>query len=80
MKNLEICRTKINELDNKIIELLKERFVVVKEVKDYKHFNNLPVYDKAREDSHIKELQKLSDDLLKKDMIEEIFLKIMDQI
>ena len=46
---LEDARQKINEIDNKIIELIVQRFKLVKEVAFNKFKNNLPLKDVARE-------------------------------
>ena len=49
MKDLNSLRNKIDKIDNEIIDLLNDRFDVVKEIGEYKKENNIPVEDKARE-------------------------------
>jgi monofunctional chorismate mutase len=49
MEDLSVIREKINELDNKIIELWKERMDLCLSVAQYKKENNLPILDEKRE-------------------------------
>ncbi len=49
MENLSQIREKINELDNQIIDLWKERMETCLSVAQYKKENNLPVLDSKRE-------------------------------
>lgn len=49
MEDLSIIREKINEIDNKIVELWKERMETCLSVAQYKKENNLPVLDAKRE-------------------------------
>ena len=49
MKNLKECRNKIDEIDNKIVELFKERMKIIKDVSLFKKANNLPIFDPQRE-------------------------------
>lgn len=49
MEDLSVIREKINEIDNKIVELWKERMETCLSVAQYKKENNLPVLDAKRE-------------------------------
>lgn len=49
MEDLSVIREKINEIDNKIVELWKERMETCLAVAQYKKENNLPVLDAKRE-------------------------------
>lgn len=49
MEDLSTIREKINEIDNKIVELWKERMETCLAVAQYKKENNLPVLDAKRE-------------------------------
>lgn len=49
MQDLSAIRDKINEIDNKIVELWKERMEIALCVARYKKENNLPVLDEKRE-------------------------------
>jgi len=78
MSNLDNIRLEIDRVNNEILELLKERFELVKQVGDYKKKHNLDIYVKSRED---KILKKLSDgrDNIPKESVEKIFLTIMEE-
>lgn len=49
MKNKTFNRNQINDIDNKIMELLNERFNIVKQIGFSKKLNNEPITDKNRE-------------------------------
>ena len=49
MKDLSTLRENINDIDNKIIKLWKERMELSLEIAEYKKENNLPVLDSKRE-------------------------------
>lgn len=49
-------RKQIDEIDIKMMELFKQRMKVVKQIKQYKEKNNLPIYDKKREEQLIQSL------------------------
>ncbi len=43
-------RTEINILDDKIVDLLKQRLSLVHQVREVKHIEGLPFHNSARED------------------------------
>lgn len=49
MKNLNLLREQIDEVDNRILTAVAERMELVKEVGEYKKENSLPVIDPERE-------------------------------
>jgi len=49
MSGLKDLRDKIDNIDDKIIALLKERFAVVKDVGEYKKLHGLEVLNQGRE-------------------------------
>lgn len=53
MKDLDYCRKRIDEIDKKLIELFEERMNIVLDVARYKKANNLPIFNKQREDEVI---------------------------
>ncbi len=67
IENLNNCRKKIDEIDTKIIELLKEREDIVKEIALCKVKEKLPVHHPEREeeiynrpkDKYIKDIYKI---------------------
>lgn len=55
------CRDRIDEIDKKLMELFQERMNVVVEVAKYKKENNLPIFNKEREDEVVKKnVQRLT--------------------
>ena len=53
-------RKQINQIDQKIVELLGRRMNLVKEVAKFKKAENLPVKDSGREDELRKNLKALA--------------------
>ena len=67
MDKLIECRNKIDEIDNKIIELFEKRMDVVKDVVAYKLENNMQVTDSSREAAMLeKNLKKIKNEEYKK--------------
>jgi monofunctional chorismate mutase len=67
MNKLEEARIKIDEIDQKIIELFEQRMTVVKDVIEYKIENDLPVLDSNREAAMLeKNLKRISNEEYKK--------------
>ncbi len=64
MNDLSIIREKINEIDNKIIELWKERMETCLSVAKYKKENELPVFDEEREKELLDRIGNLAGDEL----------------
>lgn len=50
MSELELQRKKIEECDKKMAELFEERMEIAKKIGKIKKEQNLPIYDKERED------------------------------
>ncbi|MGL4451760.1 MAG: chorismate mutase [Sarcina sp.] len=66
MKDLDYCRNRIDEIDKKLIELFEERMNIVVDVARYKEANNLPIFNKKREDEVIaKNVARVKDEDLK---------------
>ncbi len=49
MIELNLLRKKIDEIDDKLLILLKERLAVSKKIGEIKKKNNMPIYDPVRE-------------------------------
>ena len=49
MIELNLLRKKIDEIDDKLLILLKERLEVSKKLGEIKKKNNMPIYDPVRE-------------------------------
>lgn len=70
MNSLNAARIKINKIDEKMIELFKERMTAVLEVLKYKKEHKMPVFDENRE----LELIKKNVDLLNDESLKEYYL------
>lgn len=53
-------RKKIDKIDIKISKQLSKRYEIVTKIAQIKQNNKLPVYNKAREEEHIKDILKKS--------------------
>lgn len=72
-------REQINALDQQIMQLLVKRFLIVKEIGQYKKQHNLPILDKTREQkiySKIEDVYLLEDN---RDYLKKIYTEIMSQ-
>lgn len=49
MQDLVKARTRIDELDKKLVDIFKLRFSLLQEIAIYKKKENLPIYDELRE-------------------------------
>jgi len=79
MKTLDDCRNAIDNIDNKILELLNERMGVVERVGEIKNVAGTAIYRPEREKAIINRLSKLNNEskgLLNESAIEAIFLEI----
>ena len=76
MEKLEELRLRINDVDEKIVLLLKERFDIAKEIGEIKKNLGLSVENKGREEEVVKKVRDmLPGDL--KDLAEEIYRTII---
>ncbi len=76
-KNLEVLREKIDQIDDKLLELIQERFEIVNEVRKYKEENNILILDKDREKQIISRITNNYEGVMSKEEVTEIFKKIM---
>ena len=75
--NLEECRTRIDQIDEKILELYLERMNTVIEVAKYKKERNLPVLHPKREQEIIvKQRSKAPEEL--KQYVEALYQTLME--
>ncbi len=75
--DLKECRTKIDEIDREIVELLEKRMEVVEQVSQYKIQKGLPVFDAGREEAKLVEIAKISS-VDKAPYNKKVFTKIME--
>lgn len=64
MEDLSTIREKINEIDNKIIDLWKDRMEMCLSVAQHKKENNLPILDEKREKELLDRIGSLAGDEL----------------
>lgn len=77
MVDISDFRKEINEIDDKLLELLQRRFDVAKKVGKYKLEKGLPVLDKQRENDIINSIAEKSN--FSKDFIEKFFNAIFEE-
>lgn len=61
MNTLENLREQIDEVDNKLLQLLQERIAIMKQVGDAKKELQKPIRDAQREEQKLTELTKQAD-------------------
>ena len=79
MSNQELIelRENINEIDKKLIDLIKERMDTSVKIGKYKSENNLSILNNNREKEVIENLKKYNDNKLDNKFIERVWLQIM---
>mgnify|MGYP006142549143 CR=1 FL=1 len=75
-KRILNLREQIDNIDAKIISLLKSRMDVSKKVGELKAALCIPVEDKSREDEIIQRLGELADENLKEEQLIRIFMAV----
>lgn len=75
--DLSESRQKLDVIDRQIVELMKQRLEISKDVAEYKIANNKAVYDKAREEEKLKTLCACVEDDFGKRCVDELFKQIM---
>ena len=74
-------REKIDEIDERLLDLLAERFALTHEVGVLKAEQNLTSFDATREAEKLARLTDLSEQRnLNPDLVEELFQRIMQQV
>ena len=79
MSNQELIelRESINEIDKKLIDLIKERMEISVKIGKYKSVNNLSILNNNREKEVIENLKNYNDNKLDNKFIERVWLQIM---
>lgn len=77
MIDLLESRNKLDVIDKQIVELMKQRLEISKDVAEYKIQNNKPVFDKTREEQKLETLCALVEDGFGKRCTDELFKQIM---
>jgi len=77
-QDIDIIRKKLDEIDEKIVELIIERFSHIPEISAYKQEHNLPIQNKEREREVLETKAALvKNKEIPKEMIEQLFEIIM---
>lgn len=76
--DLSEIRKRIDEIDEKLIELYRERMALSVEVADFKEKNNLPVFDKKREEEKLLKIKNLSQNEFEEEGLLNLFSILMD--
>ena len=76
---LNALRDQINAIDEKLVQLLEQRFAIVKEVGVVKQAAKLPIRDEKREQAGLNRLKAKVDDKGLQPVIQAIFQTIMDE-
>lgn len=74
---MEQYREIIDDLDNKIMELLVNRLLIVKDIGLYKKQNNIPVFDVKREQLIFDKIDKKYDNKDSNQFLKTIYAKMM---
>lgn len=77
MIDLLESRKKIDEVDQKIVELFEARMKLAVDIADYKRSVGKPIFDAEREEEKLKELKALTDNEFNKKAIADLFKQIM---
>ena len=79
MSNQELIelRESINEIDKKLIDLIKERMEISVKIGKYKSEDNLSILNNNREKEVIENLKNYNDNKLDNKFIERVWLQIM---
>jgi monofunctional chorismate mutase len=77
---LDDFRERINEIDQKIIEILSQRASVIQELAEYKKQHKIPIIDIKREKEVLENVRIISlKNKLNPDSVEKIFSEILQE-
>ena len=77
---LSQCRTRIDAIDVRLVELLNERTVIVEDIGRAKEATDLPVYEPKREDDVYRNILGSNHGPLPPDALRRIFERIIDEM
>lgn len=79
MAELEQLRNQINQVDERLVALLKQRFEIVEAVARTKQASGVPVFDPTRERAVLKRVVDLVANEDYQPAVAQVFTTIMDQ-
>ncbi len=59
---LKVSRSRIDEIDNELLDLITQRTSLAKNIALAKDYLGMPIYDKSREDAVHEKIRKFSDE------------------
>lgn len=77
--NIDDWRTRIDEIDQKLLELLNERSQCAIEIAKIKRTLSMPVFDPARERTVIHNVQSRNSGPLDNDGLQRLFERVIDE-
>ena len=77
MVDLQESRRKIDEVDQKLLELFEYRMELSSEIADYKRSTGKPIYDPSREEEKLDSLKALTKNELHETAVTDLFTQIM---
>ena len=70
---LEESRKRIDEIDNALFDLISERTSLARDIASSKHYLDIPIYDKSREDAIHEKIERMAkENNLDVDIIDQI--------
>jgi chorismate mutase/prephenate dehydratase len=78
--DLSEIRVKLNEIDNRLLDIYNERLALVEKVAEYKHRTNTPIYRPDREYEILERLKKINREkngILTDSAIEALFMELI---
>lgn len=77
---LEDCRTRIDDVDRRILRLLNERTGIVEEIGRIKKSAAMPIYEPKREDQVYRNVIDSNAGPLTEDAVRRVFERIIDEM
>lgn len=78
MSRIEEIREKIDSIDKQLVNLFEERFLLSREVAEFKIETGQKILDRNREKQKIDSIEAMIKDVKDKELVEEIFRQMMD--
>jgi chorismate mutase-like protein len=80
LARLAECRTLIDEVDLKLLQLLNERTAIVQEIGRVKQHLTLPIYEPKREEQVFANITSHNGGPLTNDAVKRVFERIIDEM
>ncbi len=77
MDELNVLRKKVDELDHELLDIIKRRLIVIKEIGEFKKKNGLGIRDKKRENEILQD--KIEKSSLSREFVKKLFKLILNE-